>query len=423
MTDFKRAVAEALSHALKTKEFSVAQLEGWLEVPPQPELGDYAFPCFKLAGHFKKAPVQIAVDLAADLAGGLQKSIGAARRGIRAVKPAGPYLNFFVEQAALAEQVLTKIRAEREKYGHTLAGKGKTIVNEYYGPNTNKPLHLGHLRNICLGLAVNQLFGSYGYKVVRTTIYNNRGAAICKAMLAYERWGEGKTPDSEAIKPDHFVGDYYVKFVKEAEKNPSLESEALEIIRKWEAGDKHVRALWQKMLDWVLRGYRQTITRLGVELDKEFFESDLYDKGKRMVEEGLAKGIFTRDEKGAIIADLEEEGLGKKHLLRADGTCLYITQDFYLAKLRHELFHFDQSIYVVASEQNLHFRQLFRCLELLGYAWAKKCYHLSYGLVNLPDGRMKSREGTVVDADDLLDELDLLAATEIRKRHADLPVA
>src|SRR3989344_2311377 len=387
MTDFKQAVARALEKAIALPDFPADQVAGLLEAPPKPELGDYAFPCFKLAAAFKKTPPVIAQELA-------KKIVNPA--DISEAKAFGPYLNFFVQKQALAEKVLQQVRSEREKFGSSSAGKGKTIVNEYYGPNTNKPLHLGHLRNICL--ALNRLFANHGFKVVRTTIYNDRGAAICKAMLAYERWGEGKTPESEALKSDHFVGDWYVRFVKEAAKDPSLESQAIEMIRKWEEGDKRVRALWRKTLDWVLEGYKETTGRLGVVLDKEYHESEFYDQGKQMVEEGLGKGVFQRDEKGGIVADLEEYGLGKKPLLRSDGTCLYITQDLYLAKARYDEFHFDKAIYVVASEQNLHFRQLFRCLQLLGHAWAGRLYHLSYGLVNLPEGRMKSREGTVVDA-------------------------
>ena len=411
MVDFKQTVAKALAQAIALPDFPAEKLAGFLEVPPQPELGDYAFPCFKLAAAFKKAPPLIALELSKKLA--LPKEITEAR-------VAGPYLNFFVQKAALAERVLKQVLGEKEKYGAGHEGRGKKIVNEYFSPNTNKPIHLGHLRNICLGLAVNRLHENRGYKVVRATLYNDRGAHICKSMLAYERWGKGKTPESEALKSDHFVGDYYVKFAQESEKDPSLESMALEMTKKWEENDKPVRALWKKMNQWALGGFRQTLKRLGVEFDKEFFESQIYDKGKQMVEEGLGKGVFVRDEKGGVIVDLEEFGLGKKHVLRPDGTSLYITQDLYLAKLKFDLFKPDQSVYVVASEQNLHFRQLFKVFELLGFEWAKKCRHLSYGLVNLPEGRMKSREGTVVDADDILDELTVLAREELLKRYKDL---
>jgi len=236
-------------------------------------------------------------------------------------------------------------------------------------------------------------------------------------MLAYERWGNQKKPDK---KTDHFVGDYYVIFAKKAGEDPGLEEEAQQMLVKWEQGDKKVLALWKKMNTWVLDGFKETYKRFGIKFEKEYFESDFYLQGKEIAQEGLKKGVFFKDETGAVLVDLEKCGLGKKAVLRADGTSIYFTQDLYLAELRQKDFKFDKLMYVVATEQNLHFKQLFKVLELLGRPYAKNMYHLSYGMVNLPTGKMKSREGTVVDADDLMDELAELAAEEVRKRHTDL---
>lgn len=371
-------------------------------VPPDPKMGDYAFPCFKLG----KNPKEEAEKL---------KQKIKLPSFIASVQVIGPYLNFFVNTTAAAQEILSTIQKEKRKYG--AATKKKNVVIEYCGPNTNKPLHLGHLRNMALGNALCHILAFYGNTVHPVNIVNDRGVHICKSMLAYQRWGKNQRPTK---KGDHFVGDFYVLYAQHAKDNETLETEVQEMLQKWEKNEREVRILWKKMNAWVLQGFKETYARFGVSFEKEYFESQYYEKGKNVALEGLHKGVFIKDEKGSITAPLEQYHLPNKVVLRADGTSIYITQDMYLAALRYDDYKYDQLIYVVASEQNLHFQQLFRILELLKYPFAKKLYHLSYGLVNLPSGRMKSREGTVVDADDIMDEVATLALKEVEERYKDL---
>ena len=268
-----------------------------------------------------------------------------------------------------------------------------------------------------LGNAVSRILSFQGNKVHPVNIINDRGIHICQSMLAYQKWGKNKKPNK---KGDHFVGDYYVLFAKKVKENEDLQKEAQELLLKWERDDPETKALWQKMSTWVLKGFAETYKRFGVKFEKEYFESQYYEKGKALVNEGLKKKIFVKDHTGAVLVPLEKYKLSDKVLLRGDETSLYITQDMYLASLRHDDYKFDKMIYVVASEQQLHFQQLFKILELLKKPYANKMYHLSYGLVHLPSGRMKSREGTVVDADDIMDEVAGIAAKEVKKRHQDL---
>lgn len=388
--------------------------ESVIEVPPDPKLGDYAFPCFVLSKKLKKSPVQVAEYLAGKIK---PDDI------IADVKNAGPYLNFFVRKDRMAERVLREIADNGEKFGNSSVGKGRTMLIEYPGPNTNKPLHLGHVRNMALGQSMSRILASQGYSVKKVNINNDRGVHICKSMLAYQRWGEGKTPETEDRKSDHFVGDYYVLFCQKAKEDKSLEEEAKEMLRKWEKGDSGVRALWKQMNEWAFAGFKETYRRFDMaEFDKEYYESKTYLEGKKMVLEGVKKGLFKKNDDGAVVVDLEKEGLGEKVLLRSDGTSVYVTQDLYLALARHDEFAFDGMVYVVATEQNYHFKVLFTLLKKLGYKWADKCYHFAYGMVLLPEGKMKSREGTVVDADDLMLEMEELAKDEILKRYKDLDV-
>ncbi len=388
--------------------------ESVIEVPPDPNLGDYAFPCFILSKKLKKSPVQVAEYLA-----------GKIRPDdmISEVRNIGPYLNFFVRKDRMAEGVLREIADNGEKFGNSSAGKDRTMLIEYPGPNTNKPLHLGHVRNMALGQSMSRILQSQGYDVKRVNINNDRGVHICKSMLAYQRWGEGKTPADSDRKSDHFVGDYYVLFCQKAKEDESLEEEAKEMLLKWEKGDPEVRALWKQMNEWAFAGFKETYKRFDMaEFDKEYYESRTYLEGKKMVLEGLKKGLFKKNDDGAIVVDLEKEGLGEKVLLRSDGTSVYVTQDLYLALIRHDEFRFDGMAYVVATEQNYHFKVLFTLLKKLGYKWADRCHHFAYGMVLLPEGKMKSREGTVVDADDLMLEMEELAKDEILKRYKDLDV-
>ena len=310
-----------------------------------------------------------------------------------------------------------------EKWGTTPVTEASPLVMvEYSSPNTNKPLHLGHIRNNLLGYALSNIIAANGNKVVKTNIVNDRGIHICKSMLAWQKWGNGETPASSGKKGDHLLGDYYVAFDKhykaelselmekgmskeEAEAASPLMAEAREMLVKWEAGDKEVRALWEQMNGWVYEGFDETYKRLGVDFDKIYYESDTYLVGKETVLGGLEKGIFYRRPDESVWADLTGDGLDEKLLLRSDGTSVYMTQDIGTAQLRFRDYPIDKMVYVVGNEQNYHFQVLSLLLDKLGFSWGKGLVHFSYGMVELPEGKMKSREGTVVDADDLMDEM------------------
>jgi len=298
----------------------------------------------------------------------------------------------------------------------------ETIMVEYSSPNTNKPLHLGHIRNNLLGVSISNILSAGGKKVIKTNLVNDRGIHICKSMLAWKRWGNGETPASSGKKGDHLVGEYYVKFDREyksqvadllanglvqeeAEKKAALMQEAQEMLRKWEAGEKEVLELWHTMNGWVYEGFEETYRRLGVHFDKIYYESETWIPGKNTVFDGLRKNIMKQHEDGSVWADLRDKGLDEKVLLRSDGTSVYMTQDIGTARLRQQDYAPDKMIYVVGNEQNYHFKVLAIILDMLGFPWAKSLHHLSYGMVELPEGKMKSREGTVVDADDLMDEM------------------
>ena len=308
-------------------------------------------------------------------------------------------------------------------YGFKKADDSSQLVMiEYSSPNTNKPLHLGHVRNNLLGYSLSRIMAANGYKVVKTNIVNDRGIHICKSMLAWQKWGNGATPESTGKKGDHLIGDFYVEFDKhykaevkelegkgmskeDAEAASPLMQEAREMLRKWEAGDEDIRSLWRTMNSWVYAGFDETYKRLGVDFDKIYYESETYLEGKAKVLEGLEKGIMYRKDDNSVWADLTADGLDHKLLLRSDGTSVYMTQDIGTAKLRYQDYPIDKMIYVVGNEQNYHFQVLALLLDKLGFKWGKDLVHFSYGMVELPEGKMKSREGTVVDADDLMDEM------------------
>ena len=300
--------------------------------------------------------------------------------------------------------------------------ESELVMIEYSSPNTNKPLHLGHVRNNLLGYSLSRILAANGYKVVKTNIVNDRGIHICKSMLAWQKWGNGVTPETAGKKGDHLIGDFYVAFDKhykaevkeleaqgmtkeEAEAASPLMQEARTMLRRWEAGDEEVRSLWRMMNEWVYAGFDETYKRMGVDFDKIYYESETYLEGKEKVLEGLEKGIMYRKEDNSVWADLTADGLDHKLLLRSDGTSVYMTQDIGTAKLRYQDYPIDKMIYVVGNEQNYHFQVLSLLLDKLGFKWGKDLVHFSYGMVELPEGKMKSREGTVVDADDLMDEM------------------
>jgi len=312
------------------------------------------------------------------------------------------------------------------------APTGKKLMVEYSSPNTNKPLHFGHLRNIFLGYAVSNILKAVGNEVVKANLINDRGIHICKSMIAWMRYANGATPESTGVKGDHLVGDYYVRFndaykaevatlvaqgmdEAAAEKEAPIMKEAQELLRKWEAGDAEVRRLWEKMNGWVYEGFNESYKRLGVDFDKMYYESDTYLLGKAIVERGLEKGVLFKKEDGSVWIDLTGDGLDQKLLLRADGTSVYMTQDLGTAVLKYNDFGIDQSVYVIADEQNYHMQVLKLILQKLGEPCGDGIYHLSYGMVELPTGRMKSREGTVVDADDMMDEMLRLSEEQTKE--------
>ena len=336
------------------------------------------------------------------------------------------FLNVVISSAYWIE-VLNDV-AKEEKYGYAKEPSGKTYMIEYSSPNTNKPLHLGHIRNNFLGWSVSEIQKANGHKVIMVNLVNDRGIHICKSMIAWEKFANGATPESTGTKGDHFVGDYYVRFDKEykaqikelmeqgkteeeAKKEAPILLEAQEMLRKWEAGDEKVVSLWRTMNDWVLKGFDETYKMMGISFDKVYFESQTYKKGRDLVLKGLADGVLYRKDTGSVWADLTGDGLDHKLLLRDDGTSVYMTQDIGTAYDRFNEFNMDQEIYVVGNEQNYHFQVLSLVCKKLGFDWADKIKHLSYGMVELPEGKMKSREGTVVDADDLIDEMIHTART------------
>ncbi|MEG0252643.1 MAG: arginine--tRNA ligase [Muribaculaceae bacterium] len=331
------------------------------------------------------------------------------------------FLNITIEPAFWAG-VLIHIN-ETPDYGFKAeTSDSELVMIEYSSPNTNKPLHLGHVRNNLLGFSLSEIMKANGYKVVKTNIVNDRGIHICKSMLAWQKWGDGITPSKAGKKGDHLIGDFYVLFDKkykaeikaliecglsqeDAEKSSKLMLEAREMLRLWETGDQNVRSIWQMMNEWVYAGFDETYSRMGVNFDKIYYESNTYLEGKDKVLEGIENGIMYRKDDGSVWADLTADGLDHKLLLRGDGTSVYMTQDIGTAKLRYQDYPIDKMIYVVGNEQNYHFQVLSLLLDKLGFKWGKDLVHFSYGMVELPEGKMKSREGTVVDADDLMDEM------------------
>ncbi len=388
-----------------------------IEIPPNPEMGDIGIPLFAFAKAFRMGPPQIAVEIAKMV----DNDCEAAEIGTFAA--VGPYVNVKLNKSLVSKIVLNKIIKQGDTYGsYDDSDKkpldGKRVMVEFSSPNTNKPLHLGHLRNDALGESCSRLLKTAGADVFKVNIINDRGVHICKSMLAYQKFHEekGETPQSLGVKSDRFVGDCYVEYNNYSTDNPEAEKEAQNLLVEWEKGNEDVRKLWRTMNDWAISGVKQTYERTGITFDKLYFESETYLKGKEEILQGLEDGIFYKEEDGSVWIDLAEINLDKKVLLRKDGTALYMTQDIGTAIYRHSDWDFNQLVYVVGNEQNYHFTVLFYILKKLGYTWADQLFHLSYGMVNLPEGKMKSREGTVVDADDLIDNLRDGAIEEINEK-------
>jgi arginyl-tRNA synthetase len=376
-------------------------------VPPKPEMGDIAFPLFPYAKDLKASPMVIAADTAVRMnAAHLDGEVSAA----------GPYLNVKITISGTAVETLSRILKEGEAYGRSRLFAGRKVMVEFSCPNTNKPLHLGHLRNDSIGESVSKIAAANGAEVKKVNLINDRGIHICKSMLAYQKFGNGETPEEAGKKSDHFVGDYYVRYDVWAREAPEAETEARQMLKAWEDGDREVNELWKKMNEWAIEGIEETYRKTGISFDTRYFESETYKRGREEVLKGRKNGVFYEQDDGSVWVDLSEIKLDKKVLLRSDGTSLYLTQDIGTAIARHEDWPFDKLIYVVASEQTYHFKVLFYVLSRLGFSWAKNLSHLSYGMVNLPEGKMKSREGKVVEADDLFEELRLMAAEEIREK-------
>ena len=380
--------------------------------------GDLTVVVFPFTRYSRKSPEETAKELGEYLKQNIEE--------VETYNVIKGFLNVVISSAYWIE-VLNDV-AKEEKYGYAKEPSGKTYMIEYSSPNTNKPLHLGHIRNNFLGWSVSEIQKANGHNVIMVNLVNDRGIHICKSMIAWEKFANGATPESTGTKGDHFVGDYYVRFDKEykaqikelieqgkteeeAKKEAPILLEAQEMLRKWEAGEEKVVSLWRTMNDWVLKGFDETYKMMGISFDKVYFESQTYKKGRDLVLKGLADGVLYRKDTGSVWADLTGDGLDHKLLLRDDGTSVYMTQDIGTAYDRFNEFNMDQEIYVVGNEQNYHFQVLSLVCKKLGFDWADKIKHLSYGMVELPEGKMKSREGTVVDADDLIDEMIHTART------------
>lgn len=414
-------------------EFGIARevINIFPELPPQNIDADITINCFRLAPLFKKKTDEITDKV---------EKILSEIPEIERVQRVKAFLNIKLKTDALHKSCAQSVASTLAKPLLT-EHKCHRILIEFSSPNTNKPLHLGHLRNNALGNSVSEILKKAGHKLIKTNLINDRGIHICKSMLAYKLFGDNTDPVKAGKKGDHLVGDFYVKFDQELKKEIAelkkrepqfselgeeelfiktrIGAEAQEMLRKWEEGDPETRSLWEKMNSWVIDGFNQTYKRMGINFDKFYFESKTYLYGKKIVDEGLKKGIFRRRSDSAIFANLEKYSLGEKVLLRPDGTSVYITQDIGTTLIKQEEFSPDQQIMVVGDEQIRHFQTLFAILRELAYPWADKLVHLSYGMVNLPCGKMKSREGTVVDADDLFDELFVLAKNATLERFAD----
>jgi arginyl-tRNA synthetase len=408
--NIEKTIQNHITAALKA-EFDVEENNISLQPTKKDFEGSYTFVVFPYVKALRKSPVE--------LGNAIGNYLVANSDVVSAFNVVQGFLNLSIADSAWVD-LFTGIFKDKN-FGQ-LPDKNETVMVEYSSPNTNKPLHLGHLRNNFLGFSVAQILSANGYKVVKTNLVNDRGIHICKSMLAYQKFGNGETPESSGLKGDHLVGKYYVEFDKhykveikaleekglseeDAKKQAPLLIEAQEMLLKWENNDPETIALWEKMNEWVFAGFGLTYEKMGVSFDKIYRESNTYLLGKKFVEEGLKSGVFFQKEDNSVWIDLTDEGLDQKLVLRKDGTSVYITQDLGTAELKYNDFKMSKSVYVVGNEQDYHFEVLFKTIKKLGRPYAEGLFHLSYGMVDLPSGKMKSREGTVVDADDLMQEM------------------
>ncbi|MEY2894983.1 MAG: Arginine--tRNA ligase, partial [Bacteroidota bacterium] len=416
MLGIQQSIQKSLQEGLQSL-FSIDAQEIVLQETKKEFEGTFTFVVFPYTKQAAKAPAQIAQLLG--------EYMLANNTYINAFQVVQGFLNLSLERAVWVE-ILAGINQDPQPFA--LADKKEKVLIEYSSPNTNKPLHLGHLRNNFLGFSVSQILAAAGYEVIKTNLVNDRGIHICKSMLAYQLFGNGETPESSGLKGDHLVGKYYVAFDKaykveidtlvqqgidleEAKKQAPILLKAQEMLLAWEQNEPSVIALWEQMNTWVFDGFAKSYAQMGVSFDKIYRESNTYLLGKKLVDEGLAQGVFFRKEDGSVWINLTAEGLDEKLVLRRDGTSVYITQDMGTAQLKYEDFGAKRSVYVVGNEQDYHFEVLFHILKKLNKPFSEGNYHLSYGMVDLPSGKMKSREGTVVDADDLMAEMVNTAQT------------
>ncbi|MFA5484831.1 MAG: arginine--tRNA ligase [Candidatus Pacearchaeota archaeon] len=391
----KEGIAKLIS---KETKINIEEIEKLIEIPPSDKFGDYSFPCYQLAKIKKQSPLLISQELSEKLRRRMSKEISSIE-----VKSA--YVNFFINKIYLTKKTIEKTK--KKSWGEIKNNQPQNIGIEYPSPNTNKSLHIGHLRNIIIGESISQIMKNAKNKVYHLNLYNDRGILISKTMLAYELYGNDINPIKEKIKPDKFIADLYIRFNREAKDNKELEEKAREKLRLWENKDKETIELWKKINSWAYQGLQQTFDLFGLsKIDKNYYESEIYTKGKEIIDKGLKKGLFKEKDK-AIIIDLNKENLGEKVLLRSDKTSVYITQDLYLAEQKIKDFNLDSSYYVVGNDQEYHFKVLFTILEKLGLK--KNWKHFSYGMVTLPSGKMKSREGNIVSADEFIKETQDLA--------------
>jgi arginyl-tRNA synthetase len=409
--NIKMEIKNKLINDLKTiEELKDFDLNNLIEKPKKKEMGDFSLPVFIISKKYSKNPNEIAKIL--------EEKINLKNlKYLEEIKAIGPFLNFKLNYNNISKNIFNEIINENFK---NIKISNKKILIEYPSPNTNKSLHVGHVRNILLGNSLKNILKRTGYNVIHTNLNNDRGISICQAMLSYQKYGENKTPKEESIKPDKFVEKYYILYNQKLKENPDLEKEALEMLEKWENGDKETLNLWKKLLKWVYEGYKITFKNYKLtNINKEYFESQIFDKGKEIVLDAIDKKVpgFKKEKDGAIYFDFEDKTYGKKYLLRPNGTTLYMTQDIYLAKLKEEEFKADKFIFIVAKEQNYHFEVLFKLLEILNISKKEQNYHFAYGYVFDKDGKkFSSRYGNSFGADELLDLIEKKAFENLKNK-------